>query len=138
MLGSIAVFAAAAPAILTRVCRVVELKRDNIFYTDEKQTESWEGELTWSKDVPAFISAEVTRTEFLHEIQGRGVQQRVQSVVDEAWDEREEARDIGQFDNLHLSIDKDGDLVSAPDRILEDQSFNRAAGHHATRADVDL
>lgn len=113
-----------------------ELKRDNIFYIDEEQKESWDGELTWSADVPAFIAAEVTRTEFLHEIQGRGVQQRVQSVVDEAWDEREEARDIGRFDNLHLSVGEDGELVSAPDRILEGQSFNREAAHHAGRRDV--
>lgn len=50
-------------------CCCAELKRDNIFYVDEEQKESWDGELSWSEQVPAFIAAEVTRTEFLHEIQ---------------------------------------------------------------------
>lgn len=80
----------------------------------------------------------MARTEFLHEIQGRGVQQRVQSAVDDAWDEREEAHDIGRFDNLHLSVREGGELVSAPDRILDGESFNRDAGHHATRGDAEL
>ena len=113
-----------------------ELKRDNIFYVDEEQKIPWDGELTWSKDVPTHIAEAVTRTVFLHEIQGRGVQQKVQLVVDDAWDEREEADDIGQFDNLHLSVNgEDGSLESAPDRILEGTGFNRDAGHHAQRGD---
>ena len=35
---------------------------------------------------------------------GRGVQQQVQTIVDDAWDERDAAGDLGPFDNIHLSV----------------------------------
>ena len=106
------------------------------------------------------IAEQVRAHDFLHEIQGRGVQQQVspqapplhldrsfrqptqarvelqvQSVVDEAWDEREEAKDIGQFDNMHLTVEE-GEIISSPDRILEGASFNRETGHREKRGEL--
>ena len=41
--------------------------------------------------VTQYIASEVQATDFLHEIQGRGVQQQVQTVIDDAWDEHNDS-----------------------------------------------
>eukprot|EP01050_Picozoa_sp_SAG11_P037804 SAG11_NODE_15095_length_589_cov_1.155102_2_plen_127_part_01 len=41
---------------------------------------------------------------YLMMLQGRGVQQQVQTTIDDAWDECNAAGGLGMFDNLHLTV----------------------------------
>lgn len=106
-----------------------ELQRENIFTIGD---EPWGGVLSWTPEVPAHISRQVRSHDFLHEIQGRGVQQHVQTVVDNAWDLREEAGDMGLFDNLHLEV-VDSAITSIADRVVGDDEYNRNGQHHGVR-----
>jgi hypothetical protein len=90
--------------------------------------------LTWTPEVPTYISRQVRSHDFLHEIQGRGVQQHVQTVVDNAWDSHEEAEDMGLFDNLHLRVVKN-EITSIADHVIGDDEYNRHGKHHAARGD---
>eukprot|EP01051_Picozoa_sp_SAG22_P002049 SAG22_NODE_87_length_21437_cov_14.162480_6_plen_138_part_00 len=122
---------------------------------------AWAGQISWGAGVTEFIANEVQARDYLHEIQGRGVQQQVQTVVDDAWDDQSATGELGAFDNIHLSIleeevaegGEEGDgngsggaagkkttrrsIVSAVDAVLEQSSGGKHANMFIVGNDKD-
>ena len=54
-------------------------------------------------------------------------------MVDNAWDDHEQANNMGVFDNLHLFVTAEGEIDSKPETVVGDTEFNRQAPHDGKR-----